>query len=415
MIPNEILAVSRTVPRLHSVIGRAAVALIAFLPLAAGAQNGPVPGYISSMSPFQVRGLDGAFAPTNGNVSMEDVTPAEWLTNDPSVLGLNGVLAAWSGGAKGGGTRLFVHGGGHTDSANNGMYIYDFAGQNNPTGWQAPLVVSAVADVRDGAAVYADGKPNSVHTYDGIVYASHNNHVYRFGGSRYSSGRLTRTAFKFNASNGVWTRLPDYPGGEDAAKTIYDPVTGNIFVTMTDEFDGYFLRTDTDTWSSRIDYNGNGFPFDSMAAWDSSRNRAIVVGEGETSVVNVDFEAETVTVQSFSPTGDTGLYGRSGISAVYDPVRDVYWLFGGGTGSPGYTGIYELRAGGDPWTTIRHDLTGDSIPLSKGLIGSWGRYVLMPQWGAIGFVAHEGGPAFVIKLPDDPFVTPEAPANLQVN
>lgn len=415
MIPNELLPGIGFEIRLPRSIKRAAVALIALLPLVANAQNGQVPGYISSMSPFQVRGLDGAFTPTNGNVSMEDITPPEWLNSDPSVLGLNGVLAAWSGGAKGGGTRLFVHGGGHTDSANNGMYIYDFAGEDNPTGWQAPLVVSAVADVRDDAPAYADGKPNAVHTYDGIVYASHNNHVYRFGGSRYASGRLTRTAFKFNASNGQWTRLPDYPGGEDAAKTIYDPITGKIFVTMTDEFDGYFLRTDTDSWSSRVNYNGNGFPFDSMAAWDSTRNRAIVVGEGETSVVNIDFEAETVSVQSFSPSGDTGLYGRSGISAVYDPVRDVFWLFGGGTGSPGYTGIYELRAAGDPWTTTRYELSGDSIPLSKGLIGSWGRYVLMPQWGALGFVADEQGPAFVIKLPDGQFLTPEAPANLLVN
>ena len=383
---------------------------------AAQAQNGPAPDYITSMQPFQVRGLSGSFAPTNGNVSMADVTPPEWLNNDPSVLGLNGVLAAWSGGAKSvSGTRLFVHGGGHFDSANNGLYVYDFAGTTNPTGWQAPLVISPVSAVRDEAATYADGLPNSVHTYDGIVFASHNNTVYRFGGSRYSSGRLNRNSFKYEVATGEWTRLPDYPGGEDAAKTIYDPITGKIFVTMTDEFDGYFFRTDTETWGPRVQYGGNGFPFDTMAAWDSNRNRAIVVGERETSVVDIDFDAETINVQNFNATGATDIYSRSGISAVYDPVRDVFWMFGGGIGSPGYSGLYELRADGNPWTTVRHPLSGDSIPLSKGLIGSWGRYVLMPQWQAIGFVAEENGPAFVIRLPDGQFLTPEAPANLRAN
>jgi hypothetical protein len=343
---------------------------------------------------------------------MADITPAEWLNNDPSVLGLNGVLAAWSGGAKGIGTKLFVHGGGHTDSANNGMYTFDFTGATTPTGWQTPLVISDVSAVRAQIDTYTDGKPNSVHTYDGIAYASHNNHVYRFGGSRYSSGNLTDAAFKYNVANGQWTELADYPGAQSAAKTIYDPVTGNIFVTMTGVFQGYFYRTSNDTWSGQVSYGGNGFPFDSMAAWDSRRNRAIIVGEGETSIVNVDFANETVSVESFSPSGDTDMFSRSGISAVYDPVRDVYWLFGGPGGSPGWSNIYEMSAAGSPWTTRRIPLTGASIPTSRGMIGSWGRFILMPQWAAIGLVASETSPALVIRLPNGQTTTPESPGDM---
>lgn len=394
---------------------RTALVLLALLPIVANAQTGPTPAYIESMSPFEVRRLDGAYTPSNGNVSMESVTPAEWLNNDPSVLGLNGVLAAWSGGAKGTGTKLFVHGGGHTDSANNGMYIYDFSGTSNPTGWQSPLVISRVADVRDQIMTYADGRPNSVHTYDGIVFASHNNHVYRFGGSRYSSGNLTNASFKYNVATGEWTQLPNYPGAQSAAKTIYDPLTGKIFVTMTGVFQGFFFRPNNDSWSGQKSYSGNGFPFDSIAAWDTRRNRAIIVGEGETSIVNIDFTAETVSVESFNPSGATELFSRSGISAVYDPGRDVYWLFGGGSGSPGWNSIYELSAAGSPWSTIRHDFAGDSIPTSRGMIGSWGRFVMMPQWAAIGLVASESSPAFVIKLPDSQTKSPEPPDSLQAN
>ena len=393
----------------------AVMALLGLLPALASAQNVSVPAYIETMSPFEIRALDGQYAPTNGNVSMDSVTPQEWLNNDPSVLGLNGVLAAWSGGAKSTGTQLFVHGGGHADSANNGLYIYDFSGAANPTGWQSPLVISSISDVRADNAEYADGRPNSVHTYDGIVHASHNDHVYRFGGSPYISGGFTNSAFKYNVATGKWTRLADFPGWESAAKTIYDPVTGKLFVTMTGVFRGYFFRTDTDTWSAEKGYGGNGFPFDSMAAWDSRRNRAIIVGEGETSTVAIDFVNETVTVTSFNPSGATEIYGQSGVSAAYDPVRDVYWIFGGGIGSPGWNAVYQLRAGGSPWQTTRHAFTGSNVPLSKGLIGSWGRFAIMPQWGAIGFTAHESSPAFVLKLSDEQFMIPMPPEDLIVD
>jgi hypothetical protein len=398
-------------------IGRlAALAVTLLAPVFAGAQNGPVPDYIASMAAFETRRLDGPYAPTNGNISMQSVTPSEWLNNDPSTLGLRGVLAAWSGGGKAvSGTRMFVHGGGHNDSANNGVYIYDFGGQTNPTGWQSPVVISRVSDIRSDAATYADGKPNSVHTYDGVVYASHNNHMYRFGGSRYSSGNFTATAFKHNLSNGQWTQLPNYPGGQSGARTIYDPNTGKIFVTVTNAYDGYFFRTSNDTWSGVKSLGNNYFRWDSMAAWDPSRNRAILVGDGEANVIDVDFAAETISVRTFSPAGATQMYSELGISAVYDPIRDVYWLFGGDISSPGYTSIYEVRASGDPWTTTRYTLTGDSIPRAKDLRGSWGRFVLMPQWGAIGLVASDTSPAFVIKLPDSNVPTPRSPTSLQAN
>ena len=387
-------------------------ALSLLLPALVGAQTGPTPAYIASIPEFEVRRLDGAYAPSDGNLTMEDITPSEWLNNDPSVLGLNGVLAAWSGGAKSIGTKMFVHGGGHFDSANNGMYTFDFSGGATPTGWQTPLVISDVSAVRDQVMTYTDGRPNSVHTYDGIVFASHNNFVYRFGGSRYSSGNLTNASFKYNVANGDWTQVPNYPGAQSAAKTVYDPVTGKIFVTMTGVFQGYFYRTSDDSWSGRKSYGGNGFPFDSMAAWDSRRNRAIIVGEGEASIVNIDFANETISVESFSPAGDTSMIGRSGISAAYDPVRDVYWLFGGPAGSPGWSNIYEMSANGNPWTIRRIPLTGASIPTSRGMIGSWGRFVLMPQWGAIGLVASETSPALIIRLPDGSTTTPESPGNM---
>lgn len=408
----ELLAIVKDSRVSITIVGSVLCVAATVLPAVASAQSANTPSYISSMTPFEAQALDGNTSPSNGTSSMESITPREWLDNDPSVEGLSAVISAWSGGAKGQGTKMIVHGGGHSDSANNGIYIFDYSGTDAPTGWQEPLVISDVSDVQANGATYADGKPVSVHTYDGMVYADHNNHAYRIGGSRFNNGFMTNAAFKFDLASKVWTKLPDFPGAASGPKTVYDSATGKIFVTMTDEDNGYFFRTSSETWSGNKTFGGSGFPYNSMVAWDSKRNRGIVVGDGTTKILSIDFGNETVSSSSFSPSGNTEIFGRDGISAVYDPIRDSFWLFGGGDSSPGWDSIYEMTAGGSSWSVTRYNLTGDSISTFGGAIGSWGRYVLMPQWRAIGVIASSRSPAYVIRLPSDSFKTPEPPFDL---
>lgn len=388
--------------------------LVGFAPHA-HAQSGAIPSYIESLAPYEVRRLDGTFAPSNGNLSIRDVTPGEWISNDPGSMGLAGVIAAWNGGAKGIGTRLFVHGGGHTDSANNGVYTFDFSGSSRPTGWLSPLSISSVSAVRDGGDTYSDGRPNAVHTYDGAVYADHNNYIYRFTGSKWRNGFMMNGAFKFNVATSTWSTVPEYPGYAGGAKTLYDSGSGKIFVTMNDALEGYFFRTNNDTWSGSKSYSGNGFPFNSMGAWDSSRGRGIIVGDNEKSLVTIDFQSESVSVSGFSASGDTEILGRGGISAVYDSVADVYWIFGGADNSVGWSNIYQMNADGPPWIIQAHSFTGSSIVRNSQMIGSWGRYVFMPQWRALGVVASETSPAFIIRLPGEVenVVEPRSPTEME--
>lgn len=379
------------------------------------AQSGTAPSYISSMADFEVAQLDGALAPTNGKVSMESVTPSEWLNNDPSTLGLKAVIIAWTGGAKAtGASTLFVHGGGHSDGANNGLYVYDFAGGAKPTGWQSPLVISPLSAVLSTSPTYSDGYPTSVHTYDGAVYAKHNNTVYRFKGSIYGAGDQTRASFKFNVATKTWTRLPDYPTSAGyGAVTLYDPVSGNIFVSGVTATSGHFFRTSNDTWSSEKTFGGDGSA-EAAAAWDPTRNRGLVVGgSSRRALLSLNFATETASATSITFTGATEILG-SGISAVYDAGRDSYWFFGGDSGSPGWTTLYEVQAGG-PWNIVAHTLTGAQIQRLNGMLGSYGRFVFMDQWRAIGIVASTSSPAYVIKLPAGSVVTPKSPTSLTAN
>lgn len=393
-----------------------ALSLLAVVSHAWG-QSGTIPAYIDSLGDFEVAQLDGALAPTNGKVSMESVTPSEWLNNDPSSLGLSAVIIAWSGGAKStGGSTLFVHGGGHSDGANNGMYAYDFAGGAKPTGWQSPLVISPLSAVLSTSKTYSDGFPTSVHTYDGVVYANHNNTIYRFRGSIYGAGDQTTASFKFNVATKTWTRLPDVPSnGGYAAVTFYDPVSRNIFVSGIQDLTGYFFRTSNDTWSSAKSFNGNGAG-EAAAAWDPTRGRGLLVADSaRRALFTLNFSAETVSVSSITLSGATEVL-KAGVSVVYDPGRDVYWLFGGPGTSSGWNTIYEVPAGG-PWNIVAHTLSGPAIQHENGMVGSYGRFVLMDQWRAIGIVGKTDAPAYVIKLPaaNVNSVKPKPPASLTAN
>ncbi len=379
----------------------------------ANAQSSQTPEYISSMADFEVRALAGNFQPTNGKETMESVTPNEWLANDPGIVDLAGTIVAWSGGPKASaGTKLFVHGGGHNDSANNGLYAFDFAGSAAPTGWLLEDI-SAVSAVR-AATSYNDGKPASVHTYDGAVYAQHNNHIYRFGGAIWSpSGGFTKSAWKYNIASGAWTALPDFPGTMNTVSSIYDPESRKIIVGAGGRNEVAFFRTDQDTWSSLKSTNGNFWGGDVSGAYDPTRGRGVLIGNGESRLVTINWSRETVDVSSLSASGATEILSTDGPSAVYDPFRDSYWIFGGEEGSPGFGNIYEMDA--ESLTIQRRSLSGASIQVLNSMQGSYGRYLLMPEWRAMGIVASHESPAYVIKLPTadaSPIVRPLPPSEV---
>jgi hypothetical protein len=401
------------------------VLVISIAPLFA--QSGTAPTYISAMVPYQVRALTGTYAPTNGNgVTIRNVTAAkasEWLTNDPGGTGLDllAVTKAWSGGfAAISGSKLYVHGGGHDDSANNGVYVFDYSGTDRPAGWTLPSISAVSAVEADTNNVYADGRPTSVHTYNGTIYAHHNNRLYRIGGSFYKGGNLAHYSIRYDIGSNTWTQLPNFPGGGTYAlfNTIYDPSSGKILAGFAGYSYAAFLRTSNDTWSSIKNTNAS-FGSEGCGAFDPTRNRGILVGEGSNHVVTIDWNAETVTASTLNASGATAMLSQAG-SCFYDSATDRYWLFGGeyrddnNFKSPGWTTLYEMNA--ETFAITAHPLTGDTIPMQYQW-GSYGRFVFMPAWRAIGTVASVDGAAVVIKLPGtlaNDTTKPKAPANLRV-
>jgi hypothetical protein len=356
-----------------------------------------VPSYISSLTDFQSIQMNGALAPVNGTTSMQSVTPAEWLSSDPGTIDLDGVVGAWSGGGKGIGTKLIVHGGGHNDSANNGAYIFDYAGTTKPQGWVTPLDVSAVSAVQQGG-VYSDGASCSTHTYDGLVYVPFNNSMYKFYGAPWSTnGGFTNDSWRYDLSSASWSQPPDGPvsaGGEPTC--CYDAVSNKILLAIPNQLGAAFYRVAANTWSSVKGLSSGGS--DCAMTYDPTRGRAIVVNSSIRRLYTIDWSAETVSDGTFSPSGSTAILNSSALSAFYDLLLDCYWLFGGDGSSPGYASVYRMNA--STFAITQHALSQTIPKQASNYLGSYGRFIFMDSWRAIGFLAQNNAAPWVIKLPN---------------
>lgn len=345
-----------------------------------------MPAYIASMAPFQVRSLAGNYAPFNGTSTLQSVMPSMWSGNDD-------IMRPWSGGAKSTtGTKMYVHGGGHSDSSNNGLYSFDFAGDTRPEGWTVEH--AGRTGVSSDFAVGTTGVPVSVHTYDGMVDMGPA--LYRFGGSAYPQGGFTSQFVRYDKATSAWMRIPSAGYPNFAGMALANPSAGKIAVM--ERYTTYqtyvFYRVATNNWSARksvpSQWNTSG-----SSAYDPATNTGLCAsssnGYGVTAFsIGIDWNSETLTQTSRSMSNI-----GSGAALLWDPTRRVYWSFGSEGNT---TTLYEINP--TSLAVISHALTGNAPLLPEANSqGTYGRWVFMDSWRAIGSVSSRSGPAFVIRLP----------------
>lgn len=353
-----------------------------------GGGGGDTPAYIADMTAYQVRAMSGSYAPTNGTSTLAALlTAAGWSNTD--------VIRPWSGGPKStAGTKLFVHGGGHSDSDNNSISSFDFAGTTAPTGWV--LENAGQSGVSTDFSVGTTGQPISAHTYDGMVDMG--SAIYRFGGSMYPSGGFGAQIVRFDKTAKTWTRLPNWTtatGGSFAGMALGNPTAGKIVIMdRWVSFTTYaFYRVATNDWSAQKSVSDQWLS-DGSCAFDPLTNNGLCVANGNGYGVNafsisIDWSAETVTQTAQNITGI-----GSGSSIAWDPTRGHYWAWGGdGQNST----IYEINA--STFASTSHTL-GTALSPETGDHGHFGRYVFLDSWRAIGLVSDRNDPAIIIRLPN---------------
>ena len=358
------------------------------------------PAYIAGLAPFQARSLTGTYAPSNGKTTMVDVTSNDWLVNDPGVGGLDRLITAWCGGAKGH-DFLDIQGGGHEDSANNGNYRFDLRGDAKPTGWSV-FGQSLIADVQPAVSgqfeEYLDGRPSAIHSYDGLITAN-NGHIYRFGGAKWgASGSFTGRVYSIDPSTGVWTRRADYSASVNGNQpcAVYDPATNKVFVMFATQFEGKFYNVEADTFSAAKATTAAVYGLQAQA-WDATRGRSLIISNVDARLATLNFSAETVSFGA-ALTGDIATLVGRGLSLVgRDPVADCYWAVGGAVGDAGWNRLYRIHAG--TMAVTEHLLTGDAMTVQTQ-VGSFGRWAANWVWRAIAILPGYTQPVTVIRLPN---------------
>lgn len=147
------------------------------------------------------------------------------------------VLGAWNGGAfdldRG---QFRVHGGGHADYGGNEVYAFDFAAlswtrETDPQPLTGRMLKDTDGDgVADACPAPAEGPP-ATHTYQGFVYVPAIDRYWLFGTVEYCSGAMGgQSVWEYDAGGRSWTALPDLDPYAKFARTLIDPVSGNVLV-----------------------------------------------------------------------------------------------------------------------------------------------------------------------------------------
>jgi hypothetical protein len=399
------------------VIGRAelrpcppsTVAVSGGVSVASNCTQGAVPAWLASVPAGQIAQLDFASA-TNSSIGA--VTPREWIENpgyENVVNGVRKIIQAWSGGiGDSDHRRIYVHGTGHGDGGNNGLYCLDFSGDEKPIGWQlfgAPSSVAAAdAGYRSNASVLADGRPAAVHTYDLVWMDNAVQRVYRTHGSLAGAGNETRKTWYFDVARRVWVNAHDCPFGFDLdASTLANPTARKTLMLRRNLYGIY--RWDSG-WQPQKYLTGDvGRNGTCISRPDASEGLMAAFGYGTGfSRVVPNWTSETVTISPVSLGGGSSL-SRYGVTGFFEELTNSYWLF-----MPVEPGVSNTsmpakywQVDGRTWAVKEYDSGGTldaypSQPFGEQGAGHYKRHCFVPEWRSVVFVTDPLR-SWVLRLP----------------
>jgi hypothetical protein len=403
--------------------------------------SGSTPAWAAGLSSYQVRNLIGStYGPTNGKHCIADptagttgngVVPGEW--NQPyQSWGREAIINAWCGGAGDTvGKRLFVHGGGHNDGANNGLYVYEFGSGSRPVGWRlagtaypsSGCSLSALSTVFNGSSFYggsatvlSDNRPSSIHSYNQTIFNSAQQRFYRFGGAPYlTSGGPTTAAYYFGMSAETWNSV----GSSGAAwATVPGKIDATLF-TSPDESKTAFVSASTPmriytmsdgsyvVLSNQAPFGGEDVgPSAAAGARSTTADKWVTVSGDGVYEWTVNWTTNTITYQQKTHASHTTFLptnSKAG-SLVYDASHSggpCYWMFGFRRHQGTTLSTQLLRMDATTFAvTAPSPMTGDAIASSSGSLGSYSRHVWFPAWRVIATVQAATAPISIIKVPN---------------
>ncbi len=304
--------------------------------------------------------------------------------------------------------RLIVWGGGHQDYLGNEIYALNL----NAT----PITITRITDPStktiQGQGSTGDVPPqaSSRHTYDHIIYMSHIDGMFVFGGASPILGFMLDDTWVFNFSTMAWIKknpVGTKPEGDYGRVTAYNPVTQKVYIH--DQFNLYSYTYETDTYS--ILSSDPPLGQDRTGVFDSKRQLFISIGNGQVTAYDVSAGSKYAK-QTWATTGGSSILNAPGPGVAYDPISDriVAWT-GGNT-------VYTL----DPAATTKvwTPITYSGGPGAAIAAGTYKRFAYSPSSNAFVVVNSVDSDAYALKLTlggggGSPPIQITAPKNLRVS
>jgi hypothetical protein len=279
------------------------------------------------------------------NTKLADVCPdPKQFAGIQANEGCGAVINDWSGGiADQARSRLIVWGGGHHGYSGNEVYALDL-----PTlkmlRLNDPSDVSAFSNENCSGDAYADGRPVSRHTYDGLAYIAHAGRMFVYGGGVAGMGCLSKGTWTLDLASvatappgqaAPWALMKPTGGAPLAwpgAVSDYDPVGKRVILDDTYNLWSYDLEKNSYTLLSDkagIDYHLTG-------RVDPKRNLFVAVGnagKAGSGVIVFDLAAASDHAPqdwTAKVTGCAGLASAAYPGLAYDPVQDKLVGWAGG-------------------------------------------------------------------------------------
>ncbi len=320
--------------------------------------------------------------PVSGSV-LDLLPPGHWYeVVDSSIekqLGKTpNVMSPWSGGAydtKRG--RLVIFGGGHGNYSGNELYAFDI----NDLKWYQLTRPTARELLSRTEPIYLDGRPSSVHTYDGLEYLPNVDRFFSSGGAIYGSGGCSGKTwlYDFDAQppEDGWQLVEDSRAG-CAMISAYDSLTGRVWYSAGQtlfEFNPLDLES---PWTAHPGVFVDSFQFYMTAAIDpQSRILAALGGTGygatpRVQVVYLD-QMPIPRAVTLETTGATEIEDSDAAGFDFDPVSGRFIAWNGGAS------VYALDVEARKWTRLDPEYSNPIIPSAPAEKGTYGRFRYIPD------------------------------------
>ena len=346
--------------------------------------------------------------PASGSV-LDVLPPGHWYEVVDSSIEVDlgktpQVMEPWSGGAYDSlRDRLVIFGGGHQNYDGNELYAFDV----NTLEWLQLTQPTAPENILRGTIAYADGRPTSVHSYDGLAYLPNVDRFFTSGGSIFGPGSCSGGTWLYDfdaqpAESG-WQLMPESQGGCGMI-SAYDSATGHVWYGNGDdlyEFDPLNLEA---PWTKHPGVFAGVFHFYMTAAVDPNRRKLAAVGGtaygGYPKLLVVDLAADPIPkAEILATTGATEIEDTNAAGFVFDPVSDRFIAWDRGAS------VYALDVDAKVWSRLDPASTNAIIPSAPSKQGTYGRFRYIPNKNAFILVNAVTENVFFYKLADGPGVS----------